>query len=272
MWRTRADRVMLRLRALAAPLAMAASLAVVACASLPAIAQAADKADIKITFTPYKLGGEVSIRTVANFSNTDGGLPSPVTGFDLHVPSQLELIGSDLGLAICQPGALLAVGLEGCSPNARLGSGKATVAVPFGPEIATETADIYVLMGPPTEEQVGVLLFAESRTPVFSQLIFPGVLLIGSGAQSLNTSFPPTPTLPGAPDASVTHVALTVGPEHLTYYRRVHGRKLGYRPRGVSLPPKCPRGGFLFVTEMRFLDGTALRVPYAVPCPPPRGR
>jgi hypothetical protein len=236
----------------------------------PEMARAADVVKFRITFSPDRLGEQISMHTIVSVANTDGGLPSPVTGFAMQIPKQLELIGSDLGLAICEPTPLLASGLSGCSPNAQMGSGSATVAVPFGPEIVSETANIDVLMGPPVEEQVGVLLYAESRTPVFAQLVFPGKLLIGGGPQTLDASFPPTPTLPGAPNAAMTHMTLTVGPEHLTYYRQVHGRRVGYRPTGVSLPTKCPRGGFLFVADMRFEDGTALRVPYAVPCPPTR--
>lgn len=232
-----------------------------------AVAQASDTATLKIGFLPNRPGAQISIRTTATFGNTDGGLPSPVVGFDLHMPEQLELISSDLGLAICQPEPLLANGLGGCSPNARLGSGTARVAVPFGPEIVSETANIEALMGPPVAEQVGVLIFAESRTPVFAQLVYPGELLVGTGPETLTTYFPPTPTLPGAPDAAVTSMELTVGPEHLTYYRREHGKEVAFRPRGVSLPSICPHGGFRFVTNIRFADGTALTVPYTVPCP-----
>jgi hypothetical protein len=237
---------------------------------VPAIAQASDTAKLNIKLLPDRPGAQVSIDTTVTIAGTDGALPSPVTGFDLHLPPQIEFIGSQLGLAICQPNTLLAEGLSGCSPNARLGSGTATVAVPFGPEVVSETASIQVLMGPPLEEQVGVLLYAESRTPVFAQLIFPGILLVGQGPETLNTSFPPTPTLPGAPDAAVTHMTLEVGPEHLTYYKQVHGKSVGYRPTGISLPLKCPREGFVFVTDMRFQDGTALKVPTAVPCPSSR--
>jgi hypothetical protein len=248
-------------------------LAALALGCLPtAVTQAAETAQLKVAFSPYRLGSSTTMNMKLDVASADGGLPSPVTGFDIHLPSNLELIGSTLGLAICQPSALLAEGLSGCSPNAILGSGTATAAVPFGPEVVSETAYVKALMGPPVEEQVGVLLYAESRTPVFAQLIFPGKLLISSGPESLNTSIPVTPTLPGAPDASVTNLKLEVGPAHLTYYKRVHGRRVGYHPEGISLPSKCPRGGFPFVTDMRFLDGTALRVSYDVPCPSARHR
>jgi hypothetical protein len=203
-------------------------------------------------------------------AGSDGGVPSPVTGFAMRLPAELELIGSTLGLAICKPSALEESGLSGCSPNALLGSGNATVAVPFGPEIVRESAHIEAVMGPPEQEQVGVLLYAESQIPVFAQLVFPGLLLIGAGPETLETNIPPTPTLPGAADAAMIRMHLEVGPEHLTYYKRVHGRQVGYRPTGIALPPKCPRGGFLFVTDIHFQDGTALSVPYAVPCPAAR--
>ncbi len=252
----------------------AALLAALALGGLPAAARASDTARFGVTFSPDRLGAQVTLNMTLELAGSDGGLPSPVTGFDMHLPAELELIGSTLGLAVCRPGALFADGLQGCSPNARLGTGSAIAAVPFGPETVSESADVDALMGPPVENQVGVLLYAESTTPVFAQLIFPGELMIGSGPESLDTTIPPTPTLPGAPDAVLTKLKLEVGPEHLTYYKRVHGRQVAYRPTGVSLPSKCPRGGFVFIADMRFMDGTALRVPDAVPCPPapPRGR
>jgi len=239
---------------------------------LPAVAQGSETAKLNIAFSPDRLGSSTTIDMGIELAAVGGGLPSPVTGFDMHLPPKLELIGSTLGLAICQPSALMAEGLSGCSPNARLGSGTALASVPFGPEDVSETAYVTALMGPPVEEEVGVLLYAESRTPVFAQLVFPGKLEIGSGPESLNTSIPPTPTLPGAPDATVTKMTLELGPSHLTYYKKVHGRQVGYRPEGISLPARCPRGGFVFVADISFLDGTALRVPYDVPCPPARHR
>jgi hypothetical protein len=252
---------------------VAALAGVIALGCLPTVAQASETVDLKVAFSPNRLGAPTSINVGLTITSSSGNLPSPVTSFDMHMPAELELVGSTLGLAICQPTALLEEGLDGCSPNARLGSGSATAAVPFGPEIVSEAAHIEALMGPPVGEQVGVLLYAESRTPVFAQLVFPGVLLIGSGPESLNTNVPLTPTLPGAPDAAMTKMSLQVGPEHLTYYKRVHGRRVGYRPNGISLPTKCPRGGgFKFVTDMRFQDGTELSVPYTVRCPPSRHR
>jgi hypothetical protein len=260
-------------RALAA-LALAALACGLPCGLLPSAAQASDTAKLEVSFSPYKLGGTTTVKVKVILGNTDGGLPHPVTSFDTRLPPRLELAGSSLGLAICQPALLLAKGLEGCSPNARVGSGSATVDVPFGPEIVSETASVEALIGPSTGENVGVLLYAEGRVPVLAQSIFPGVLVLGSTSlgESLNTEVPVIPTLPDGPDVAVTNMQLSLGPEHLTYYKRVHGKQVGYRPRGVSLPAKCPRGGFVFNVALAFAGGAPLEVSSTVPCPSSRRR
>lgn len=239
---------------------------------LPATAQGSEAVKLKVSLSPNRLGAETTIRIKVEVSNTDGGLPSPATSFNMLLPPQLELLGSTLGLAVCQPTALLASGLEGCPPNALLGTGSATVGVPFGPEVADESSSIDALMGPSHNEDIGVLLFAESRSPIFAQLIFPGLLLAGAGPQGerLNTIIPPTPTLPGAPDATVLGINLNIGPEHLTYYKKVHGKTVGYRPTGISIPLSCPRGGFQFATNVGFQDGSSETVTSTAPCPAPR--
>jgi hypothetical protein len=262
-----------RFRALAALLWIIA-LGGIALGCLPSGAQASETVKLTVAFSPYKLGSTTTIEVNVTIANSDGGVPGPVTSFDTRMPPKLELVGSTLGLAICKPAALLADGLEGCSPNARLGTGTAQVEVPFGPETVGETANVDALMGPPAGENLGVLLYAEGRSPVFAQSVFPGVLLLGGGAlgESLNTTVPVTPTLPGAPDVSVSSMQLSLGPDHLTYYKKVHGKTVGYQPQGISLPSICPRGGFTFLTEMTFQDGTYLKVPSTVPCPPSRHR
>ncbi len=176
----------------------------------------------------------------------------------MGIPANMELIASSLGLAICRPAALLTGGVEGCSPNARIGYGSAEIKVPVGPEAVPEAASIDAEMGPPVDGQIGVLLYTEAGAPVAAQLIFPGVLFDGSGAsgQSLDTSVPLIPTLPGAADISMVSMNLSLGPDRLTYYEQVRGKTVGYRPEGISLPTSCPRGGFRFTSDISFLDGT----------------
>jgi hypothetical protein len=251
---------------------LAAILTVGIIGAWPMTAQATNTAKLAVAFLPDKLGSPVTISMGVELGTNNGSLPSPVVGYDIQLPRELELIGSTLGLAICQPSVLQQVGLSGCPANALVGTGIATAEVPFGPEVVEESASVAALMGPPVGEQVGVLLYAESRAPVFAQLVFPGELTVGSGPESLNTTIPLVPTLPGASDAVLKQMTLEVGPRHLLYTRKVRGKEVKYRPTGISLPSQCPRGGFLFVAYLRFADGTTLRVPDVVPCPPGHSR
>jgi hypothetical protein len=254
--------------------AAAALLAFVVLGCLPAPARATETARLNIGFSPYRLGSGTTVEIALNLgvAGTPGGLPAPVTSFDLQIPADLELIGSSLGLAICKPQALLASGPAGCSPNARLGFGTAQINVPVGPEPVSEPAMIEAEMGPPVGEEVSVLLYADAQAPVAAQLIFPGVLFEGAGAQGLNTSVPPIPTVPGASDASMLSMSLSLGPNHLTYYEKLHGRTVAYRPQGISLPAKCPRKGFRFVSNIAFQDATTVTASSTVACPPSRRR
>jgi hypothetical protein len=255
---------------------LAVALSGAALAVLSAPAQATETANLTAGFSPYRLGQSTTLKIALKLglAGVPGGLPAPVTSFDMRIPADLELIGSSLGLAICQPAALLAGGQEGCSPNARIGYGNARIEVPVGPEAVPEAAGIEAEMGPPVEGQIGVLLYAEAGAPVAAQLIFPGVLFGNSGStgQSLDTAVPLIPTLPGAADISMVSMNLSLGPDRLTYYKQVNGRTVGYRPEGVALPTTCPRGGFHFGADISFLDGTTAAASSTVPCPSTRRR
>ncbi|HEY7831600.1 MAG TPA: hypothetical protein VIC06_13650 [Solirubrobacteraceae bacterium] len=234
----------------------------------PATAGATQTVKLSAGFSPYRLGKSTTLKLGLEIgvAGTSDGLPSPVTRFEMHIPANLELIGSSLGLSICHPTALLANGSEGCPTDARLGFGSAQIKVPVGPEPVTELASIEAEMGPPVGEEIGVLLYAEAGSPVAAQLIFPGVLF-GGASQSLSTSVPLIPSLPGAPDISMVSMKLSLGPEGLTYFKTVHGRTVGYHPEGVALPGRCPRGGFRFAADLAFADGTTASASSTVPCP-----
>ena len=239
-----------------------------AAGSLSAAAMAAQTAKLKAGFSPYRLGRSTTVKLALEIgvAGESDGLPSPVTKFEMRIPANLELIGSSLGLSICHPEALLANGPDGCPADARLGLGSAQIKVPVGPEPVTEGATIEAEMGPPVGEEIGVLLYAEAGTPVAAQLIFPGVLF-GGTSQSLSTAVPLIPSLPGAPYISMVSMKLSLGPEGLTYFKTVHGRTVGYRPEGIALPARCPRGGFRFSSEIAFADGTSASASSTVPCP-----
>jgi hypothetical protein len=238
-------------------------------ALLPATARAGQTVALSSAFKPDRLGGRTTI--VFGFTVTSTvphRAPAPIADVDLHLPAGLGLATSTLGLASCEPGALLADGEAGCPPNARIGSGSALVAVPALGGPIQEEGSLAVFIGPPSGEHLGVLFYANGGTPVSAQLIFPGQVLNDGGpfGSRLNTEIPPIPTWPGGPDVAITRMTSTIGPLGLTYYRHVAGRIVPFKPRGIAVPRRCPRGGFPFRVELTFMDGSRQSADSRVPC------
>jgi hypothetical protein len=127
-------------------------------------------------------------------------------------------------------------------------------------------------MGPPRQGKLVVLFYASGLDPIPAELVFEGELLTGSEvlAGSLNIAVPLVASIPDALPVSILSVQATIGPSHLTYYRRLHGRTVAFHPEGVSVPTRCPRGGFPFSASFSFVDGSIATAKSVVPCPPGR--
>jgi hypothetical protein len=236
----------------------------------PAGAQAAETVALQTSFTPDRLGASTTIGFGFTIASTEGGLPSPLTHVSLRMPKGMNYVSTTLGLSICQPQKLVEKGLAGCSPNSRLGFGKAFVEVPFGTVSGHEIPEIQALMGPPHEGNIVVLFYANGLAPVYAQIVFSGELLPGEGAfgGNLDTGIPEIKSVTNGPPVSIINVSSTIGPHHLTYYKHVHGKLVGYEPKGISLPLTCPHGGFPFSAQFTFLDGSQVVATHSVPCPP----
>jgi hypothetical protein len=191
-----------------------------------------------------------------------GSVPAPLTAVNVHYPSSLGFATSGLGLATCPPLTLEALGPQACPANSRMGSGSALARFQIGPEIFEESADLAVLAGPSPDGYVRPLISAEGGTPVSTQIVMPSVLSPGQ----LKVTVPLVPGLPEGPDVAVVAVSLTLGGE-LTYRETVHGHTRAYRPRGITLPARCPPGGFGFAADLMFLDSSAAHAETGVPCP-----
>jgi hypothetical protein len=239
-------------------------------ASVPACAQAAQTVTLEASFNPDRLGARTTIEFGFQVhSTTPRRAPAPVSDVDLHLPAGLGLATSTLGLANCEPQALILGGVTGCPANARIGFGSAIVAVPAEGEPIEEEGSLTALIGPPNREHLEVLFYAEGHAPVSAQLVFPGHLLDDTTpfGGRLDTAIPLIPTWPGGPDVAVTRMTSTIGPRGLTYYRHVHGEFVPFHPRGVVVPKRCPEHGFPFRVDITFTDGTHQSAASAVPCP-----
>jgi hypothetical protein len=245
---------------------LCAVLLVVACT--PAVAQASERAKLAVAFKPYRLGQDTNITATFEVWTTNGQLPAPPTDFELRFPTSLVFATSGLGLATCQPAALEARGIEGCSPNAQIGVGSAQAEVPLGPEPVKEETKVTILKGPPQGEHVGILIYSDGQTPVSTENLFQGELRENdSYGTLLETELPLIPSVPGAGDAVITRIEVTLGPSGLTYYKHERGKIVGYHPRGFQVPEVCPSGGFRFGLSMQFADGEIVPGTDTIPCP-----
>jgi hypothetical protein len=232
-------------------------------------AQASPSTSIHVNFTPMHLGHGTTLQFNARITPTEGLVPPPLTELTVLYPSALGVTVSGLGLATCTQSRLEDQGLRGCPANSHMGEGSALAEIPIGPEILTETASVAILRAPEQEGHLALLLYATGISPVFAQLAFPGLLLPSPppyGA-SIHINVPLVPSLPGGPDVSVVKMHATLGPRGLTYYETVHGKVVGYKPKGILLPRRCPAGGFSFHADFSFLDGDHSEASTRVPCP-----
>lgn len=255
-----------KLRTLAAATAAALTWAAAAAGAAQATTETAK---LQASFSPDRLGASTTIKFGFELATAEGLAPPPLTAIELHMPAGMNYTRTTLGLATCNPTQLQADGPKVCSQNARLGYGSALVEVPFGTGAGHELPEIQAWMGPPHNGNMVVLFYANGQTPVYAQLVFAGEVLPSTGifGSELATSVPPIPSVPNGPDVSIVSVNATIGPERLTYYKHVHGRRVAFHPRGIAVPESCPRGGFPFSANFTFQDGSTAAASTTVPCP-----
>jgi hypothetical protein len=253
--------------------ALAAALVAGVLAVSPASA-ASEQATLHASFSPNRLGAPTTISFGFHLSTSEGVAPPSLTHVDLRMPAGMNYTSTTLGLATCRPAMLLEAGVKGCPPNSRLGYGSALVEVPFGEGAGHEIPEVQAVMGPSQSGNLVVLFYANGLYPVAAELSFAGEVLPDSGSfgSRLDTNVPLVTSVPGGPDVSIVSVQTTIGPAHLIYYKHVHGRRVAFHPRGISLPERCPRHGFPFAAEFGFQDGSQATASTTVPCPPKRHR
>jgi hypothetical protein len=220
------------------------------------------RASIDAAFRPLRLGAHTTATLGFGLRASGGGLPAPLTGIDFRYPADLGIATSGLGLAACDPQRLQLDGVGACPPNSVMGAGSAEVEVPLGPEVQHESATLALVAGPSQSGFLNLLVAATGISPVAARIVMPTLLRDGH----LHIDVPTVPSLPEGPDVSVVRVRVTLG-GRLTYYERRHGRRVAYRPKGIVLPPRCPRGGFRFAGSFTFLDGSHAAASTSVACP-----
>jgi hypothetical protein len=226
-------------------------------------ARGSQSAAIAASFAPYRLGAPTSISLGFDIRALDGRLPSALTQVDFRYPANLGLATSELGVAACDPRKLQRQGPGGCPENSIMGAGRALAEFQASPVISEETAVLALVAGPSQDGYAKLLISATGEYPVEARIVMSTLLLPGD----LRITVPLVPGVPEGPDVAVTRARVRIGGP-LIYHRRSHGRRIAYRPRGILLPRRCPRGGFRFRATFSFLDGTQALAGAVVPCPP----
>jgi len=245
--------------------APARAIAASSAAATPTPAQpvAAPRVTLRMRFKPDRPGRSTTIHWGFTISQ-----PTALRALELHLPAGMGFAASSLGLETCEPATLMKAGPEGCPPDSRLGLGIALAEVPAQAPVR-ETAKVTALLGPPEDENMTVLFFVDGRWPANRELILVSHLvnLASPGGATLLTEVPPLPVWPAGPNIGLMRFSSTIGPEGLTYYRRVHGRTVAFAPRGVTVPKRCPRGGFPVSASFTWWTHTAPATAMSrVPC------
>lgn len=250
-------------------LAAAIATSTVSTSALAFAAGAAPSAKLHVAFAPDRAGARTTIELSLRILDASGGSPPPLRSMALRLPAGMGIATTTLGQANCAPADLIAAGLRGCSANALLGFGSATTIVPVGSGKVIEHAALHPLMGPAHENEVEVLFYAQASTPVFAQLVLPGVLEEDAApfGERLQTSVPLVEAWPEGPDLALQSIDATIGPERLIYHRRVGLKSVPFRPRGIRIPSQCPARGYPFGALLTFIDGATVTATFHVSCP-----
>lgn len=225
------------------------------------------RARLTAAFRPKRLGAPTTVVFKVDLSPQAQGVPAPISQIEVGYPEDLGLATSGLGLAACVPAALEAEGQGACPANSKMGQGSALVEVPFGPEVVPESVTLDIYAAPSIDGRLHLAIFVSGKKPVLASLVMSGVLLPGR----LRITVPAISGIAGGPDVSLVSMSASIGGA-LTYYERVHGKRVAYRPRGIGLPDHCPRGGWRLAARFAFINGTRSHAATVVPCPPRTGR
>jgi|HubBroStandDraft_6_1064221.scaffolds.fasta_scaffold223395_2 hypothetical protein len=212
------------------------------------------------------LGAGAAVEAEVKISGTEYfGSPPPLIGISVYLPTGVVIDTHDFPTC---PAEIIIEEREPrmCPKGSSAGpNGKAFGIVSLGGERVAETAEIFSFLAPGG----GLEFLVVGHTPV--SLEVPGTAqLIRSGAMpgfgpEFTGAVPLVVTVPGAPDASVEKINITLGAAI-----RKHGKTFYYG----RVPKRCPSGGFRVRSEFMFGEPEDLAkpetvvVPFRAPCPP----
>jgi hypothetical protein len=202
------------------------------------------------------LGAGAALQTKFTISGTEyGGFPPPLIGVKFYGPAGAKL--TTAGFPTCTLATLEQSGPSKCPKGSQAGpKGSATGVVSFGTERVSETLSVQPFFSPG-----GVIsFFADGTTPVSIELVSKGKVITSSPpyGPTVEAEVPLVETVPGALDGSAKEISVKVG----AAYKK--GKKV---TSYITVPKKCPGGGFPLKVVMSFLGGATAEATAKEPCP-----
>lgn len=230
-------------------------------------ATATPRVTLRTSFEPDISGASTTLHYAVSISQA-----TPVQTIDLRLPKGLQLATSSLGLAECEPQLLQENGPPACPANSVMGRGTATGEVVLDsdpPKTFALPAAVLFALGPSEHKpSPKILIMVESSTP-FDMIMLTSRLIPQPPpySYSLQIEAPLLPAWFEGPDIALTRLAATIGPKGVTYYRHEDGITLAYKPRGFSVPSRCPPNGYPFQAIFHFYNGATASTNDRAPCP-----
>jgi hypothetical protein len=201
-------------------------------------------------------GAAVQAEYTITGSEYPGGFPAPLIGVNFYSPAGAKL--NSAPFVTCPLSTLEGnAGPEGCPKKSQASPvGVAGVANEIGGTPVTENATLQAFFA----SGGGLNFYVNGSSPISAQIVAKGRFVTAAApfGPKLITEVPLVDALPGAPDVSTTSINIKVGAAVKK------GKKtLSY----ITLPSKCPKGGFPVKSELMFLGGETVTVNYKAPCP-----
>jgi hypothetical protein len=183
------------------------------------------------------------------------GSPAPLTGIAFYTPPGVTL--NPQGFSTCSLSALEQLGPPGCPKGSAAGPvGFALGTVSFGGERVPERASVQGFFA----AGGGFYVYVDGVTPALIEIIVSGHAspAVAPFGPRVIGEIPLIATVPEAPYASFLEGAVEFGAT-----RRQDGRTIPY----LTLPERCPRGGWKIKVLLSFLGGTTVEQSSRMPCP-----
>jgi hypothetical protein len=234
-------------------------------AVLPAAASATPVVTLKAVPVPLKgvpdsgdiLGAPAAVEFEFTIRGTEvtGDAPSQLRGVNVFAPEGVKL--HTAGFVTCTLATLERLGPEGCPKKSQASPvGSAEASDTIAGEPIKEKATVQAFFAPAGE----LIFYANAPSPISAQVYVGGTIHPASPpyAYEFESEVPLVESVPGAAAVSTEAINLKVGADY-----KKHGKVTSY----ITLPNKCPKGGFPLKAEMKFENGEVVTKTYNAPCP-----